>query len=356
MTKKLVVRVDGRCLTGPISGIGRVLSQTISLFPEDSTSVVISHSRPIHADFLHLLDYEHITADPIKAMFGQTFYHTIGEDVFWGPAHRLAFKMPQSLPKVVTIHDLVWKVVPATMKLKTYLAERLLFKRSVSLADKIICVPSSTAHDLSQHFPHCAEKISIIYPGVSSSNQLSTKSSKPFMLFVGTLEPRKNLFRLMQAYKMLPIQIRNQYDLVIAGGNGWGRQDIKKFTINLNLKDNVRLVLSPNDNELHQLYSKCFCLIMPSIYEGFGLPIAEAMQYGKPCLTSNISSMPEVAGSSGLFFDPTDPKTIMSAMQTLITNKKIYNELSRNAFNESSRFKWDVTAAQTYQVFRNLCG
>jgi glycosyltransferase involved in cell wall biosynthesis len=174
---------------------------------------------------------------------------------------------------------------------------------------------------------------------------------QPYFLFVGTLEPRKNLLRLVNAYARIDEAIRNKFLMVIAGGKGWGGVDIHALVKEKGLSAQLVLTGYVNDNQLATLYAHARFLAMPSIYEGFGLPLVEAMSFGVPVLTSNCSSMPEVAGDAGLLVDPFDEKAIADALRSLLTDDHLRDTLAARARKNSERFSWQRAAAETMVVF-----
>jgi len=279
-------------------------------------------------------------------------------DVFWGPAHRLPFVLDPRIARVITIHDLVWRDMAATMRWQTWLADRWLMKPGVALADQIVADSTATAAALKDQFPEHAQKVTVIYPGLSGigEQELATDLSllgvdRPYMLFVGTLEPRKNLVRLLQAYASLPESTRLQYLLVLAGGQGWRLGDLKRHIRELQLEPFVRLTGYVSDADLAMLYSNARLLAMPSLYEGFGFPLIEANGRGIPTLTSNISSMPEVAGDAGILVDPTNVRSIRDGLQRLATNDRLHARLGANARPNSTRFNWTNSASTLQSVF-----
>lgn len=279
-------------------------------------------------------------------------------DVFWGPAHRLPFVLDRRIARVITIHDLVWRNMAATMRWQTWLGDRWLMKPGVAIADQIVADSMATANALTNEFPRCARKVNVIYPGLTtiSGTDFSTKISqigidRPYILFVGTLEPRKNLLRLLQAYAALPESTREQYLLVLAGGQGWRLGDLKKHIADLQIEGLVRLTGYVSDADLAMLYSNARLLAMPSLYEGFGFPIIEANARGIPVLTSNTSSMPEVAGKAGVLVDPVDVRSIRDGLQNLATDDRLYTRLAENARPNSARFAWTHSAHALQTVF-----
>lgn len=279
-------------------------------------------------------------------------------EVFWGPAHRLPFFLDRRIARVITIHDLVWRDMAATMQWQTWMADRWLMKPGVAVADEIVADSAATADALKAQFPSCGDKLSIIYPGLTSIGGVAIPKNlsqfgidRPYILFVGTLEPRKNLLRLLQAYAALPETTRQQFLLVLAGGQGWRLGDLKGHMAELQIESSVRLTGYVSDTDLAQLYGHARFLAMPSLYEGFGFPIIEANAMGIPVLTSNTSSMPEVAAKAGILVDPNDVLSIRNGLENLATDEVLHARLSGNARPNAARFRWAESARQLERVF-----
>ncbi|MBB3611607.1 glycosyltransferase family 1 protein [Rhizobium sp. BK602] len=279
-------------------------------------------------------------------------------DIFWGPAHRLPYRLDRRIARVITIHDLVWRDMAATMRWQTWMADRLLMKPGVAVADEIVAVSAATADVLKSEFPACAGKLHVIHPGLTAIGGAQDAKAlasfgidRPYMLFVGTLEPRKNLLRLLQAYAALPEAIRQRFLLVLAGGQGWRLGDLKGHIAHLQIESSVRLTGYVSDADLAQLYGQARFLAMPSLYEGFGFPIIEANAMGIPVLASNTSSMPEVAGNAGLLVDPNDVQSIRSGLESLATDDALHARLCANARANAARFDWSESARQLERVF-----
>ena len=174
---------------------------------------------------------------------------------------------------------------------------------------------------------------------------------RPYFLFVGTLEPRKNLPRLLTAYSRLGESIKEQAILVIAGGKGWGGVDVNEVVAELGLVSHVRILGYVDEITLAALYANAQFLAMPSLYEGFGLPLVEAMISGTPVLTSNNSSMPEVAGNAGWLVDALDIGSIGNGLNKLICDEQLRGKLAANAKSNVARFSWDKSAQLLITVF-----
>lgn len=360
------IGIDARNLVTNMTGIGRYVLEMSRHLALLGNQLYLYLPEAPHGDLTQLSDSElRISRFPggIRRMvWAQTKLPRLAAmdelDVFWGPAHRLPFVLDRRIARVVTIHDLVWRNMAATMRWQTWLADRWLMKPGVSLADHIVTDSVATANALKNEFPRCAHKVSVIYPGLTaiSGTEVATEISElgieqPYILFVGTLEPRKNLLRLLQAYAALPECTRQQYLLVLAGGQGWRLGDLKKHIADLRIGPSVRLLGYVSDTDLAMLYSNARLLAMPSLYEGFGFPLIEANAWGVPTLTSNTSSMPEVAGDAGILVDPNDVQSILDGLQSLATDDRLHARLVAKARQNSARFNWTNSAHALQSVF-----
>jgi glycosyltransferase involved in cell wall biosynthesis len=194
-----------------------------------------------------------------------------------------------------------------------------------------------------------AHVIPLAATGNSRSGLLPRPVPNPYYLFVGTLEPRKNLPRLLRAFAA--IKHRDpELKLVLAGDAGWGEQKLEQRIAELSIEDSVVLTGRLDETSLHCYYRHALALVLPSLYEGFGLPLLEAMQYGVPVITSDRSSMPEVAGDAGLLVDPEDVGSISSALTDMLENIPLRTRLAAAAAQQAIRFNWDTSAANTLAV------
>jgi glycosyltransferase involved in cell wall biosynthesis len=280
-------------------------------------------------------------------------------DAFWGPAHRLPLQLPASTARVVTVHDLCWRQAPQTMRASTRWLDRLLMPRAIRQADKVIAVSHATAHDLREAFPAAAGKIAVVPEGASPLPQPQAVGTlrtfgidAPFILFVGTLEPRKNLARLLEAFALLRSEPTHPPLLVIAGGAGWGAQALQQRCQALGIAPHVKLLGRVDDQALATLYRHALFLAMPSLYEGFGLPLVEAMANGTPVLTSNTASMPEVAGKAGLLVDPLSVASIHHGMREIAGNATLRQQMADAAWEQARLFSWRQSAQATFEVLQ----
>jgi glycosyltransferase involved in cell wall biosynthesis len=238
--------------------------------------------------------------------------------------------------------------------------DRHLMPMAVRLADRVICVSQHTASELTSQCPYAQDKTRVVHEGTTvfsdstdslNSLKLAVDLSRPYFLFVGTVEPRKNLGRLIEAYAHLHPEIRQVADLVVIGGKGWGGVNVESLSEQHGIADRVKVLGYVNDQQLSVLYSKALFLAMPSLYEGFGLPLLEAMSWGTPVLTSQISSMPEIAGEAAVFVDPESIESISSGLRKLLVDKALRRLLGEAGRQRVRQFSWDVTAKKTLEVF-----
>jgi len=279
-------------------------------------------------------------------------------DLFWSPLHRLPHFLPEKTASVVTVHDLVWKHSGHTMRKLNRWLDATLMPKAVYKADRVIAVSSSTASDLENEMPFAADKIRTITLGNSVMGKHQPRSAlaslgvdTPYFLFVGTLEPRKNLGRLLEAFSRLPPKVVGGAVMAIAGGAGWGNVNIDDLINKWCLKSRVRKLGYVSDQQLSTLYEHALFLAMPSLYEGFGLPLLEALSRGVPVLTSDISSMPEVGGDACVLVSPNNVDSIANGLANLLGDSALRLKLASRAIASAARFNWDLAAHETMTTF-----
>jgi glycosyltransferase involved in cell wall biosynthesis len=258
---------------------------------------------------------------------------------------------------VVTVHDLAFEFLPGSFPRTWRTAFRLGLRAAVRRADAIITPSRNTAEDLVTRTRVDPSRLHIV--PLAASLELGTadpgrvlsrlKIPQPYVLFVGTLEPRKNLVRLVRAYRRtaatgLP------HALVMAGPLGWHHQPLLR-EIALAGPGEVILTGALDPNELDALYREASALVYPSLYEGFGLPVLEAMARGVPAVISKTSSLPEVAGDAAVDVNPLSVRDISAAMQRVLTDEALAERLSRQGRARAERFSWDETARLTIEVY-----
>ncbi len=353
------IGVDARPLAHPKNGIGRYTAQLLKRLTQSSDHQWFLYGRQSPDNPWLNFDSVYCRSNTsaysgLNLVHSQTKFSNWARedrlDVFWSPRHHLPLLL-RSIPCVLTIHDCVWRQRPDTMQLSRLIAERLLTPPSLQLATRIIAVSQATATDLVSLYPEVQPKIDVVQEASSLPPAEPGSSDRPpYMLFVGTLEPRKNLQRCLEALAKLQMVDIELPRLVVAGGRGWKMEPLERSVTALGLEQQVEYVGSADDAELSALYAGCDFLLCPSLYEGFGLPIVEALSFGKPVITSNVSSMPEVAGEAALLVDPNSVDEIANAMKRLITDRALYDTLASKAIPQAAKFSWDRAAQQTLEI------
>lgn len=250
---------------------------------------------------------------------------------------------PAQAKKATIAHDLVYLHYPETLH-KTILETQTKRFQWIKKESCIIFADSkSTQNDLIKLCNIDKNKVRVIYPGVEVKNENTQKEKKSFILTVGKIEPRKNLKRLIEAFQSLNDK---NIELWIAGPPGWSDINVKS--------KNIKFLGYVSDRELSELYRTCLFFVYPSLWEGFGYPVIEAMAHGAPVATSNVSSLKEIAEGSALLFDPNKTESIRAALKTLIENNNLRQELSAKGLKKSKLFTWKnyynemIKALQSY--------
>lgn len=276
-------------------------------------------------------------------------------DILFCPAHY----SPRftSIPTIVTIHDLSYEYFPDEFKKKDLYTLKNWTQYSVHKAKKIIAVSKNTKSDLSSIYHVPLEKISVIYNGThqkshASYTKYAININKPYILYVGTIQPRKNIERLIKAFSQLT-KINNLIRLVIAGKKGWLHDDIFASAIKYGVHDKVSFLGFVDDNTKSWLYKNASLFILPSLYEGFGLPLLEAMSYGCPVITSDTSSLPEIGGNACYYFNPKSVSDMTQAMDRVLNDKILRANLIQNGFKRIENFSWTTCAKETLKIIIN---
>ncbi|MBI2337847.1 glycosyltransferase family 4 protein [Candidatus Daviesbacteria bacterium] len=316
----------------------------------------------------------------------QTFKDRL--DVLFVPAHTLPLVRRPGLKTVVTVHDLGSEYLPSMHQVKQRVYLGLMQKFQLKTATKIIAVSKATKEDLVKRIGIDPEKVSVIYEGYDRS-KFKIQNSKfkidqtikkynleyqKYFLFVGTVQPRKNLERLIKAFSViarsettkqssqvksqikiatLPSQTRvarnDNVELVIAGSKGWMSDEIYALPKKLGIEEKVKFLGYVPEEDLPALYCGAIALTFPSLFEGFGLPILEAQACGCPVLTSNVSSMPEVAGKGAVYVNPYSVEEIAEGMKK-VQSAKCKVQSVKAGLENVKRFSWEKCAEETLKV------
>jgi glycosyltransferase involved in cell wall biosynthesis len=280
-------------------------------------------------------------------------------DALFVPAHTVPFIHPANT--IVTIHGLEYEFCPKAYSFFERLYMRWSIRKSCKWAKKIIAVSKNTKRDLMTLYGVPEEKIEVVYEGISPKARLfPSKSSalgipqsqalSKFLLFVGRLEERKNIIGIIDAFEILKEKRNLPHKLVLAGKFGYGGESIKYKVESSKYKDDIVLPGYVSDEEKWQLLENADVFLFPTLYEGFGLPILEAQAAGTPVVTSNISSMPEIAGGGAILVDPKDPSAIAEATHKLVADESRKNDIIEKGRENVKRFSWEKCAEEMAQV------
>jgi glycosyltransferase involved in cell wall biosynthesis len=283
-------------------------------------------------------------------------------DVLFIPAHVLPFVVPASrLPaSVVTIHDLGYHYFPDAHPWRQRLYLNMSTRWSASAATRLIAVSQATADDLVRFYGTSTQKICVIHEAHEQNSTYRPTEladvltryqlKRPYALYVGTIQPRKNLARVIQATAKLSKADLLDCDLVLTGGTGWLNESLDALVAQLGLADRIHFIGYVADDALPALYTGARFFCFPSLFEGFGLPVLEAQRYGAPVMTANNSSLPEIAGDAALLVDPTDIDAIADAMLRLSRDEALRQRLIEAGYQNVKRFSWEKAARETLAV------
>lgn len=362
------IGIDARLMYHQPAGISRYtrrITKAIATLNQTDTFTIFQHRRhtePLveQANFRRATLYAPVHSRleqfmlPVELMrFGLDLYHSAD---FIPPLNT-------RVPTVITVHDLAFLHWPhfLTKDSAAYYGQ---IDRAVHRARHIIVPSESTKKDLIGQLGVRSAKVSVIYeaaddrfvplPIAETRQNVCRKFGLPetFVLFVGTIEPRKNIDGLLHSFQRLKQRMHDRHvGLAIAGGQGWLFHETLALIDKLDLKEDVHLLGRVSDDDLHHLYVAARCHVHPAHYEGFGLPPLEAMACGTPTIVSNISSLPEVVGDAALMVDPKNPEELAIGMQRLLTDDALHAEQREAGLRRARCFSWRLAAHRTIEVY-----
>jgi glycosyltransferase involved in cell wall biosynthesis len=261
---------------------------------------------------------------------------------------------------VITVHDLSYLFFPQSFRTLNRSYLQTFTRLSVRQARRVIAVSESTKRDLVQQYGLSPGKVDVVHNGVDAGFQplpagqvVAFRKEKGlpdrFILFVGTLEPRKNVVRLVEAYARLP---KDRPPLMLVGGKGWLYDEIFARVEALGLSGEVRFVGYVPADALPWWYNAADLFVYPSLYEGFGLPPLEAMACGTAVISSTASSLPEVVAQAGLLIDPAEPEALAKAMEQVLADREMRKQMESAGLVQAKNFSWEKSARKTVESYR----
>lgn len=368
------IGVDSRSLGPMKTGVGTYLSEVLHHWPaghSPDSFWLLSHQAIAYPESPAV---RHSVA---QARWGLSWYllrahRLVAQNpsaVFWGAQGLLPLRLSKLCPAAITIHDCIHQQgVRFAPSVPYNWVHRSLLPQATRRAGRILVVSRFVADEVMRCFRLPASKIEVTPLGVrreffgdvrAGRNDESVLAKygirSPFVLGVGTLEPRKNLRTLLEAFALLPSRLASQFQLVLAGKSGWGTASLEKYLQSYAKRSSLILTGYIAEADLLALYASARMFVFPSFYEGFGLPVAEALASGCPVIASTAPSLKEVAGSAAIFVDPKSPPEEWSrAMVRVADSAELRHSLSIAGRERAGRFSWKACAQQTSEALRNV--
>lgn len=284
-------------------------------------------------------------------------------DLLWSPLLTLPLACP--VPAVATVHDLTTLLFPEHHRAKVRWSILPFLRPSIERARRIVTLSRSAAGDIARHFPESAGKIRVVHPGIDpefvpgdpeaiAETRRGLGAPGGYLLYAGTLEPRKDVPRLLDAWEALAVEVGPSFEvpkLVLAGPYGWGDDALLGRLRSLRPRG-VLYMGRVERAVLVRLFQAARAFVYPSLYEGFGLPPAEALACGVPAIVTRSSSLPEVVGAAGLLAAPGDTASLAEAIRSLLREPGLEAELRSRALPQAAHFRWDRAALEMEEVFR----
>ena len=372
------IGIDARPLARGAAGISRVVNSVVRELErlDDHSQYFLYCNRPFDLPFENPRWQR--TVQPLYSIvpgslwlqtkaFARAARHD-DLDVFWGTSFTLPAGLPDATRKVLSIYDLVWRRYPESMSWYNRMLSRVFAERSISRADVIVTISESTKQDLESELQVPAAKIKVMRLGVDAhfrpyepavaARHIAQKygSSENYILSVGTIEPRKNLAILIEAIGILKGQGKLAHQLVVAGAKGWGKSRIAESILKWKLTESdVKFLGFIPETDLPLLYSGAAVFVFPSVYEGFGLPLVEAMACGVPIVASNTSSIPEVVLDAAVLVPPSNPEGFAEAIFRVLHEQGLGSCLAAKGLKRARDFRWRFAARAVLETFEETC-
>ncbi|TGK00617.1 glycosyltransferase family 1 protein [Leptospira semungkisensis] len=364
------IAVDARPLSTPVSGVGKLIESVLKGFSSDKDFefLLFSH-RPIHEGYSELLKNSNI-----KTVIGEGAFAKKGGiyfalylpfqirkfeiDLFWGTQQVFPLFLPNKIPGVLTYHDFVAYRFPETMRPIARLQQLFYLRRSIQRANFVLANSEFTARELQKYYSYPKEKIEIVYPGYSTKEIVKRRSAptertkklpKNFFLTVSTLEPRKNYQILWKAYQALKKENPKFPGVwVHAGKAGWESPEFLQEFQEAAQAQRLHWIDSATEEELQYLYSNANLFLFPSIYEGFGIPLLEALAYSLPCMVSDLEVFREIGGDSCLYLSPDSETEWKNSILEYYKKPRKFKKPNLKKFERT------VSAEKTKKIFSKL--
>lgn len=307
--------------------------------------------------------YQIVKPAKLWTIFSMSLYFLLNRpklDIFFSPTHYLPPFTPYR--SLISILDLSFLDFKQNFKFKDYWQLKLWSNWSARKCQKIFTISSASKNDILKKYGLKESQVAVTYPGIKVVKYQSIKVSdmnsilkkygvdSNYILFVGTIQPRKNIAKLIEAFSKLATDLQ----LVIVGRPGWMFEEIYAAPKKFGVENRVKFLDNVTDEELPYFYKNAVCFVLPSLYEGFGMPILEAMQNGCPVITSNVSSMPEAGGDAAMYVDPNRVADIVDKIRKVISDRKLREEMIKKGYAQVKKFSWEKTARETLKILEEV--
>jgi len=361
---RLVIGVDARPLSSRVSGVARVISRILMSYPRKQDRFILYAAGPCHSDYEHILrlpGVEWRQGQGALAWKQGLWFNAVlplvlrrdGLNGFWGSQQVLPPFLPAGLPSVLTFYDLVAVYFPGSMRTIARVQQKVFLNYSVRRANRILCISDQSRLDMIRELGVPEERTATSLLGVDPVKPRRVTlpcGKRPFILGVSTLEPRKNFGMLLDAYELYAKSARSPHHLILAGRRGWESPEFYAKLARLEAAGLVHVMDSLDDESISFLYSQCSFFVMPSLYEGFGLPLLEAMSHDRFCLASDLGCFHEIGGKAIRYLPAEDTNAWAHALTQTAAKTPRMKKFSWK------QWSWDRTAGIHAEAFASSFG
>ena len=369
------IGIDMSALSKTVAGIGHYCIQIVKqiyAIDQENEYYLFAPTEidlPIETnDHWHFINYGGEKGSALKFMTQlPCILKKLKIEVFVGTRHYFP-PFNTEIRYIGVVHDLIPLYMPDLFTTFHKIRFRFFTWLCAKKADHIVAISKATAGDVMKYMHIPKEKISMVYNGVDERFSLVRDEAgiraamekyqikKPYVLCLSTVEPRKNMLRTIKAFEQLITERKMDYQLVIVGGNGWNNGEIYDYAKSHHMEESVIFTGYASDDEIKHIYANARAFVYVSLCEGFGIPIAEAMQSGTPVITSNVSSMPEVAGEACELVDPYSVTAIKDAMEKVLVDEALRERMREKGIAQAAKFSWKKCAEELWKIIVNLEG
>lgn len=376
MNEMRKIGIDGNLLCGKRTGMGTVVYNVLLHWRSDKKHMITLYvPEHLDSDYCKILEKNGITVKVLGKSNYMKWEQIIlpsevkrdGIDVLWCPYNTSPLKV--TCKTVVTINDVIYMNAPLSSAPSIYKKMGIIYRRTIvplaaKRASAIITISEFAKNEIASAFRIVDKEIKVIYLGADFSNNYldglekenffkNNEIKSPYILGFGSLEARKNTIAVIRAFNNLPTQVRENIQLVLFGFRGFKESEIEKYLLD-NRIDNVKVLGYVSDEEKNTLYSESSMFVFPSLSEGFGIPVLEAYANKTPVITSNSTSLPEVAGDAAILVEPTNENKIRHAIMHLIEDHNLVETMIEKGIEQLSKFNWNTTARDIMRVIMSL--